>query len=400
MDRENLSGSVQHSENDTKADSYYAVVRVPLDDGTLSENPEWFGPFKTEEEADEKLIELNNRFNQGERFIDEEVNLADFFLWWIEEYIIVVEEPNGRKRRIRPNTYDQWKSNIKNHIIPELGHKILGDVTTTDLDNLYERKRQEGYAEGGTVRDIHKVIHKAYEHAKSGVPQQYVKVNPAAELDDEQIPSIGESRKPPFRVREKEIFLEVAKQPEFNTYWPIYHVAFETGLRRGEILGLDWDQSVFYESGRMKLHVHQQLNSSKELAPPKNNSSNRVLWVPKKQEQMLLQASKRQEQKKKKLNGEYKQPNAVFTSTTNDWIWPNKLNENFRQIREEAGIRDELTFHSIRKTHSNELLKEGVDPDAVARRMGHADTDTLYKSYRQADETEDEQIITIIENEE
>jgi len=181
----------------------------------------------------------------------------------------------------------------------------------------------------------------------------------------------------------------------FNTYGPVFHLDFQTGLRRGELLGLFWSDSLDLDRG--ELTVHRQVNSSRELTDPKTPASKRTIGIP---DSIISRMRDFKEQKMKKIEeigDDFKRPDVVFTSSTYDLVWPNKLNEKFREIRGEMGLSDDYTIQSIRHTHATWLLRQGHSPTAVARRLGHSDTDTIFRHYRKYVREEDQALVDDLE---
>ncbi|MFB6347368.1 MAG: tyrosine-type recombinase/integrase [bacterium] len=380
MGNDELLGSIDCIENKTKPDAYYVRMRVPQPDGTTSQYPQRFGPFESESEARQKQIELNHKFNEGEYFEDADVTVGQYMSWWIENYVSSTQ-----------GNYDQYRLNIKNHVNPTIGHKALGDVTKFDLEKLFREKAEEGYSKG-QVKDIRKVIHKAFSDAVEGVPEKLLRENPASKAE---IPKMDDPQITIFTKDQKEEFLELASKEKFNIYGPVYEVDFDTGLRRGELLGLFWSDSLDLDRG--ELTVHRQVNPSRELTDPKTPASKRTIGITDSLIETLREFREKKQDMIEKKGDDFKRPDVVFTSTTTDLIWPNKLNENFRAIREEMGLSEDYTIQSIRHTHATWLLRQGHSPTAVARRLGHSDTDTIFRHYRKYAREEDQALVEDLE---
>lgn len=382
MSTDDLKGSIVHQENKTKADSYYLLIRVPRPDGSTSTQPKRFGPFDSRKKARNKQIELNHKFNKAEFFAEPDLTIGQYMSWWIKEYISSTQ-----------GNFDQYRLNIKNHVIPEIGHIKLGEVTKYELEQLFRDKAEAGYSKSH-INDIRKVIHKAFADAVAGVPQKLLRENPAS---DAEIPKLDDPEITIFTENQKDELLKLAEEDRFNTYGPIFHLFFATGLRRGEALGLLWSDSVDLDRGTITVH-RQVKPGTNEFGSPKTTTSERTIGIPESLVNRLR--AHRHEQKKaiERLGDDYKRPDAVFTSSTHDLIWPNKLNEKFRQIREEMGLPDEYKIQSIRHTHATWLLRRGHSLTSVSRRLGHKDPETTLRHYRKYIREEDDAIVRDIED--
>lgn len=73
------------------------------------------------------------------------------------------------------------------------------------------------------------------------------------------------------------------------------------------------------------------------------------------------------------------------------------IEQNFRAVRDEMGLPEDYTIQSIRHTHATWLLRQKHSPTAVARRLGHSDTDTIFRHYRKYAREEDQALVDDLE---
>ena len=147
-------------------------------------------------------------------------------------------------------------------------------------------------------------------------------------------------------------------------------IAFSTGMRRGEIMGLRW-KNVDLKEGI--IHVVEQLQAS-GLKPLKTRASRRDIPMPRD----LWEALKhhRTQQRVISLDGFVL---AKADGSVRELGW---LDRAFARYRDKLGLDRNLTLHSARKSFATWLAQAGVDPKTVAALLGHADIRTTLQIYQ------------------
>ena len=145
------------------------------------------------------------------------------------------------KGTVRSSTFERHEQIARRHIQPALGQVKLKSLTPAHVRGLISEKLETGLAPA-TVRKIHSTLHKALSQAASDglIPR-----NPA----DVKAPRPAPDEMRPLSEAEARAFLEAARGDRFE---PLYVLAITTGLRRGELLGLRWDDADL-ESGTLRV---------------------------------------------------------------------------------------------------------------------------------------------------
>ena len=158
-------------------------------------------------------------------------------------------------------------------------------------------------------------------------------------------------------------FLDTAKA---HRLYALFYLGMATGLRRGELLGLRWDDI----KGNV-LHVKRALVKAKgklELSTPKTAKGTRRVSLSPDVLVMLLQH--RQLQDAERLPS-WPDNGLVFVSETGTPLNPDNLTRLRKQLMKAANV-PEVRLHDLRHLHASMAIKSGVDPKVLADRLGHA----------------------------
>jgi integrase len=199
--------------------------------------------------------------------------------------------------KVRPGTYKPYEAIVRLHVIPTLGNTKLEKLTALQLEKLYRQKFMEGLS-ARRVRYIHVTIRKAL---KDAVRLQRLPRNVA----DAAIPPQASKRKiKPLTQEQLRTLLDAAKGDKLEA---LYVLAITTGMRQGELLGLQW-KDIDLDEGT--LTVNRSVYDG-EINPPKTEAGNRTIRLSK-----LAIAALRQH----RLN--------AARQRISEWVFPNSKGES------------------------------------------------------------------------
>lgn len=170
-------------------------------------------------------------------------------------------------------------------------------------------------------------------------------------------------------------------------YYVFFVIAFYTGLRKGEIHGLQWgDISKGYLS--VKRSISQKLKGGDRETPPKNTASIRTLQMPIPLKKILDEHKKRWKQ--------YEGFNSTFkvcggTKCLRDTSIENH-NKKFAQL---AGVK-KIRIHDFRHSHVSLLANSGINIQEIARRLGHSKIEMTWNTYSHLYPKEEEKAVEIL----
>ena len=318
---------------------------------------------KTKRECQEKLKQLRETVT-GPRTekVRPEMPFGEWLDFWYQTYV---------KPQIRPTTQANYEAKIYQHIIPELGKIPLNQLAQKDLQQFYARMktagrliRTEQFGKGlsdSMVRGLHAACRSALEKA---VQEELIRTNPA----------VG-CKLPPKRGREMQVLgrEELQRfliQAQAEGYFELFLLDLCTGLRRGELLALQWDDLDF-KTGT--LTVNKQVYEVKgrlQVSIPKTRASIRRLVLPPGVVEVLRQY-------RETVDSRWMFPSPVKEDTP---MTPGAVRRRLQIILERAGCK-RIRFHDLRHTFATLSLESGMDVKTLSAMLGHVSAATTLDIY-------------------
>ena len=276
---------------------------------------------------------------------------------WMDEWF-----ENYAKVKVRPSSHQTYRGYIDNHIKPNIGKLPLAKLTSLELQKLYkkllekgridrtESKRQPKGLSPKTVRNIHQIIASAMKLAKE---QKIIATDPTEGC---ALPKLEHREMKTLPVEQLASFLREAKD---SGVFEMYYVELATGLRRGELLGLKWED---IDLDRGSLRVKRQIariDGEVVEAPLKTKNAYRTLPLAEDTIQVL-------QQQRKKVGGSP----WVFSSPVGGPISPDSVLHMLHRVLKRAGL-PRVRFHDLRHTFATLALQNGVDIKTVSGMLGH-----------------------------
>lgn len=288
------------------------------------------------------------------------------------EYIVNWFE-NHYKNRIKQTSATNNQYIIEKHILVEnpFAKKEIAKITTADIDHFYNIKLKEKYSTS-YIRKMHQLLNQAFNQA---VKWKKIAVNPVIDSDP---PSVKYEEMSIWSFDEIQKFLQQCKG---ERHYLTFLLAFYTGMRRGEILGLQWSDIDFENK---MIHVCRSLahvpRSGYILTTLKTKNSKRQIPIPEFVLQELCLHKQLQEEWKGLVGGVYEDNNLVICTNTGTLQDPRNVVRVMKRIVKSTKVPN-IRFHDIRHTHASILISEGVDIVKISRRLGHANSKITLEFY-------------------
>ncbi|MFC3687269.1 site-specific integrase [Aquipuribacter hungaricus] len=306
----------------------------------------------TRDEANAKLVALMGEVARGLPVATTQDSVASYLRSWLEEVAA---------KRVRPNTLTSYRSNVKLHIVPVIGSRKLGKLSTRDVRSLLAACDASGLSPRST-RYVHATLRVALEDA---VRDDLVPRN-VAKLVRLSTPPRAETRV--LTVDEARLLLSQTRTDRLHAALVVLLVL---GLRRSEALGLRWSDIDFDAS---VLHVRQGLHWSEgrlQFLPPKTRRSRRTVPMPSVCLEALGRHRSRQAAEAEACLHPWPPVELVFTTTVGTPVDPNNFSRTFARWCRDAGV-PAVRLHDLRHTCVSMLLTLGVNPRVVMEIVGHA----------------------------
>lgn len=320
---------------------------------------------------------------------DNKIRFVDFSKRWMDEYA---------KVNLTIKTYARYEIYLK-RINQGIGHLKLKDITPLQLNAFYRSLEADGvnqrkrYDENGnlinngrlapkTILDHHRVISKILSTA---VKWGLLEKNVAMRADPPKVPHREISYLNENEVRQMLTLLE--KEP--IQYQTMITLLVYTGIRRGELCGLEW-KDIDFENQVMHVVRSAQYIGNKTMITkePKTKSGIRHFSLSIHACILLKKYKRWQLEQKLGAGDRWEESDRLFTSWNGKTIHPDTITDWFSKFIKRSGL-PYVTLHSLRHTNATLMIAEGTDVCTVSRRLGHANTATTLNIYAHALKSKD-----------
>ncbi|MEW6275567.1 MAG: site-specific integrase [Bacillota bacterium] len=339
--------------------------------------------FETRKEAQDWLAKVQHEKNIGAFVEPHKVTVGQWLDKWLADY---------KKLKLKPTTWAGYETLIRCHIKPAIGDIPLSKLQTGDLQRLYKEKLENGRVDGkgglsvDYVRYMHAVIH---ETLKQAVKEQLIYRNVAESVN---LPDKEEREMRLLKPEEMDRFLSLAEQ---DRLYAAFLLELGTGLRRGELLALKWNNvdlksgvlSVKESLARVKVDDPSKNGGRKtklDYLDPKTKSSKRIIPIPEDILKELKAHKARQNEERLFFGQNYHNENLVFCLEDGKPLDPRNFTRKFEGLLRRAGI-PKTRFHDLRHTFATRLLELNEHPKIVQELLGHAKITTTIDTYSRVD---------------
>ena len=332
------------------------IGRVTLPDGRRKA---LYG--KTRAEVARKVAAVIRDRDAGLPTAPETITVGTYLAEWLAESV----KPNNR-----PSTYSSYESHVRLHLTPSIGTVRLARLTPRHVEALFARKLDEGLS-ASTVNRIRATLRRALNRAlKQGLVQRNV-----AALADAPTPS----RKIVEPLTQDQA-ATLLRHIEGHRLEPLIVLALATGLRQGELLGLQWPD-VDLDAGRLTVRTAlQRINGEYVFVEPKTDRSRRTLPIPSAALASLKKHRVAQDRLRQTAGDEWQGLDLVFTTTSGrPYDGPN-VTRAFQRLVEGAGL-PRMRFHDLRHACASFLLAQGASMRVVMEQLGHSQISMTMNTY-------------------
>ena len=332
-----------------RKDSWTVQVYLGMDPSTGKKRYRSEAVRGTRADAGRRLTEILREIDMGSSVPKPSgLTVGEYLEGWLKDPM---------ESRVRLRTLEGYWEHVRGKIIPRIGRVPLGKLTALQVQEMEGDLLRSGRRDGGelsprTVLQTHIILSNALKHA---LRMGLVSRNVAAAVEPPRI----------TRYEARTLSWDEARSLFSGVLNPLHRsiflLAFQTGLRRSEILGLQWrdvDLSGGFLSVRRGL---VKLPSGGVVVTEPKSGRGRVV--------VLLEDSVRI--LRSHLESFPGNGNFVFCHSGGEPLNPVLVTAAFSRTVRKAGF-DGLRFHDLRHTHASLMLSEGVHLKVVSERLGHS----------------------------
>lgn len=331
----------------------------------------WYAGGATRREAEKILTELVKRVHDGDYRSPERIALGAYLT---ERWIPL------RKSQVRHSTWESFRRTINLRVLPHIGQIPMEKLTPENLDSLYAYLLTEGRKNGDrgglspkTVRNIHNLLHKALADA---VRKGRITRN-VADMADPPKPRQTSSMQVWDAEQLRPFLAEIAE----HALAPAFYLAANTGMRRGEVLGVQW-RDVDLDAARLSVH-RSVLNVAyaKTVDDVKTLTGRRSIDLDERTVAVLRDWRRKQRAEMKLVGRQASNDDMVFARPDGSPVHPDYFSQCFERHLAKSDL-PRIRFHDLRHTHATILLKANVPVKVVSERLGHSSpafTMTVYQ---------------------
>ena len=319
---------------------------------------------KTQKALLDKLHQNIENYRDVELTEDSRMTLGEWLDRWLTEY---------KAGTVRPGTLENYRRYTDLYIKPQLGGKQVSLVSQQDIQRMYRRLKTDGrirehpeldhQLSDAMIRHIHSMLHAAM---KDAVQAHVIPKNPT---EGTTTPKPNYKPKRILTRAELDAFLEVVEQDE--VWRDFFQTELMTGLRRGEICGLQWGD---FDGDAGTLKVCRTLHSKKKgeytLGETKTNKGMRNIILPKSVANILRR-------RKAEALSQWIFPDPVKPE---DPVNPDSAYHHMKTLLQRAGLPS-IRFHDMRHTFATHALTSGVDAKTLSGILGHTNASFTLDTY-------------------
>lgn len=289
-----------------------------------------------------------------------------------------------KENQIAIKTYKNY-INYANNIDKEIGYIKLKNLSPKILEDFYNKLRTETTYADKTIKHYYTLINSVLN---SAVKWDYIQSNPNEKVDR-------------IIVRKKEIKCyspeEVEKligalEKESLKYKALILLALDTGCRRGEITGLNWEDIDFEKSSICITKTTQYVAGVGIYEKStKNDTSNRTIYITDTTKTVLLKYQTEQLRKRLVLGSKWQESKRVFTTDFGGDMHPNTPSAILEKIIKRHGL-NKISFHGLRHTSISLQIATGIQTQIISKRAGHSNLSTTHSIYSHFFESEMQEV--------
>lgn len=352
-----MTGSLQ-----IKNDKYYIVLNDCVNGKRKQKWCKTGLPAKGNKRKAEQLLRDTLRQHEQQRgIVRSDVTFSDYVRLWLTQV----------KRRVDEVTYQGYGVLANGHILPyfDASGVKLQELTRQQLQDYIDEKAARGRKDGkGGLSARSLRLHKnvLYQTLTEAVKAGLLPANPCQYID---LPSTARHEAHFYTAQQMQELLDAIRD---DPLYPLVKITALYGLRRSELLGLQWD-SIDFDRGTLTIrHTVTKVTTAVAKDKTKNASSYRTFPLLPEARQIFLSALDAERENRRLFGKSYQQSPYVFKWPDGRPFSPDYVTHHFAALLRKHGLPP-IRFHELRHTCASLLLSQGMTLKDVQEWLGHSD---------------------------
>jgi len=327
----------------------------------------------TKKQAAMKLRELRDMVRDGSLVIDEKITVAEFCNLWGETVI---------PSQVDQSTVASYRYALDHWVLPHVGHIRLVEFTPEDYARFQQKLLNTGLSPA-TVRHARRPLSVCLNQA---VRMGNLRLNPVSAIPQPRLKGPGAEHARRLNQREAKELLRLVhgEDPMLDG---LVSFALLRGLRRGEVLGLKWediDGDVIHirRSLREESIIVRDGSSMTQLRakPPKTKTSIRDITLNNVLKAALKRISAKQAEDKLRNGPDWIDTGYIFTTDLGEPIWPSNMYTKFKKFLKTRDLPN-VSIHDLRRSFAKLAMEGDARLEQVSEALGHASVETTKSIY-------------------
>jgi integrase len=315
--------------------------------------------FNSKKEAEKELVRWLNEIDSGTVVLPSKITIRDLCRRWLDDEVAA---------RVRPTTLAGYQLTVEKHIIPRLGNILAQRLIAADV-----QKWRTELLRDTSPRTSQLALQRLKQVLEWAVSVDLLSRNPASKVKP---PNWTPKERTVWTAEEARRFLPASDSDTHRTLWVL---ALATGLRRGELLGLRW-QDVDLDAERLTVRQALVMLKGKAIIQdPKSKTALRSMRLTP-DAVAALKAHKVRQAERELAATRWQKSGLVFTTSVGTALSPRNVGRSFEESVARAGVT-RIRLHDLRHVNASLDLSTGTSVKAVAARLGHSDPSITLRTY-------------------
>ncbi|MEA0554617.1 site-specific integrase [Lysinibacillus irui] len=374
-----MASIVKRGENSYRFTVYLpkdAKGRYPRETKTITIE-EKMTPKQLKEFLDREYLKFKNEVLSGNYVKVEKILFKDFAEQWEKDFAST----------LALTTYGNHQRKLELHINPIIGHMPMDQINAFHLMSVVrDMKRYDGKDEPVTYhskQDVYRTLKSIFKYA---VKWNVLSNNPMDGVEKPRPSDTDDVDKEMQIYEEDEIeTLMYMLQSEPELWRMMFTLALAAGLRKGELLGLEW-KDVDFEN--QQIYIHQSIVLTKQgphIKATKTKKSKRYVTLPESVMEELKAYRIHWAKEKLKKGGKWIEQDRewLFHSFDGTHLYPTSPSKHWKNFIDGHNFKY-IRLHDLRHTSASLLIAQGVHAKIISERLGHADISVTMNTYGHA----------------